>query len=217
MDKPDQTPMGDLETVTALTEPVRQDLYGFVARSKVPVSRDEAASAVNVSRQVAAYHLDRLAEDGLLDVEFRRLTGLAGPGAGRPSKLYTRSDRTYEVSIPPRRYGLAAQILLDVIGEEGLDRGLLAKVARRAGEKIGAQGMSQALISTGYEPAVEDQETRFINCPFHTLKEKDRDTTCSLNLALVEGMIEGSDAETKAFLEPEDGYCCVRLRPPLET
>lgn len=205
----------DLEVLAALTEPVRQALYRFVARSHSPVGRDEAAAAVGVSRQVAAYHLDRLADDGLLEVEFRRLSGKRGPGAGRPSKLYLLSDRSYEVSIPPRRYGLAAQILLDVVDEQGLDRDVLARVAHRTGERIGSEGMSRGLVATGYEPAIEDGETRFLNCPFHVLKERDRETTCSLNLALVQGMIDGSGSDTEAFLEPEEGYCCVRLRPPL--
>jgi hypothetical protein len=35
--------------------------------------------------------------------------------------------------------------------------------------------------------------------------------TCGLNLALVEGMVEGSGAGAVARLAPEDGYCCVRL------
>jgi hypothetical protein len=38
-----------------------------------------------------------------------------------------------------------------------------------------------------------------------------------MNLALVEGMVEGSGVKTKAVLAPEDGYCCVRLNPPVTT
>jgi len=186
-----------------------------VAGSSEPVSRDDAAEAVDVSRQVAAYHLDRLADDGLLEVEFRRLTGREGPGAGRPSKLYKRSDQVHEVSIPPRRYELAARILLDAAREGHLDAEALSDVARRTGEEIGQAGLKVALESTGYEPVTEDGETRFRNCPFHTLKDRDQETTCGLNLALVEGMVKGSGAETGAVLAPEEGYCCVRLSPPV--
>ncbi len=73
---------------------------------------------VRVSRQTAAYHLDRLADDGLLDIEFRRLTGLSGPGAGRPAKLYRKSTRSFSVSVPPRRYELAAKIMLEALAIE---------------------------------------------------------------------------------------------------
>lgn len=208
-------PDADLDAVASLAEPIRRALYHYVAGSSELVGRDEAAEAVDVSRQVAAYHLDRLADDGLLDVEFRRLTGREGPGAGRPSKLYKRSDRVHEVSIPPRRYELAARILLDAAREGHLDVEALTDAARLTGEGIGKAGLKTALEATGYEPVTEDGETRFRNCPFHTLKDRDQEITCGLNLALVEGMVKGSGSETDAVLSPEEGYCCVRLSPPV--
>lgn len=200
----------DLEVLASLAEPMRRALYDFVVASAEPVSRDEAAGAVGVSRQVAAYHLDRLADDGLLDVDFRRRTGKTGPGAGRPSKLYRRSGQEYEVSVPPRRYELAARILLDATREG--ESVALAEVARRTGREIGAAGLETALAVTGYEPVIENGETRFRNCPFHVLRDRDRETTCGMNVALVEGMIESSGADVVAVFAPEDGYCCVRLR-----
>ena len=50
-------------------------------------------TGVGVARHTAKFHLDRLVEEGLLDTEFRRLSGRQGPGAGRPTKLYRRSAR----------------------------------------------------------------------------------------------------------------------------
>lgn len=217
MTEHDTSPDPDLEAVASLAEPIRRALYDFVAGSGEPVSRDDAAEAIEVSRQVAAYHLDRLADDGLLDVEFRRLSGRVGPGAGRPSKLYRRSNRVHEVSIPPRRYELAARILLDAARVGHLDSGALTEVAQRTGYEIGQVGLGAALEATGYEPVVEEGETRFRNCPFHVLRDRDRDTTCGLNLALVEGMVEGSGSDSEAVLVPEEGYCCVRLSPPVGT
>lgn len=204
----------DLEVVASLAEPVRRALYDHVAAAHEAVSREAAAVAVGVSRQVAAYHLDRLADDGLLDIEFRRLTGREGPGAGRPSKLYRRSDRVYDVSVPPRRYDLAARILLEAVSASDRADEVLVEVARRTGREVGTgTSLDEALAETGYEPATEGGEIRFRNCPFHVLRDQDRDTTCGLNLALVEGMIEGCGSNTAAVLAPEEGYCCVRLHP----
>lgn len=217
MTKRDVMSDADLDALASLAEPIRRALYGLVAGSSGLVSRDEAAEALEISRQAAAYHLDRLADDGLLEVEFRRLTGREGPGAGRPSKLYKRSERVHEVSIPPRRYELAARILLDAARQGHLDAAALTDVARRTGNEIGAQGLEAALDATGYEPVTEEGETRFRNCPFHALRDRDLETTCGLNLALVEGMVEGSGSETDAVLSPEEGYCCVRLTPPVTT
>jgi predicted ArsR family transcriptional regulator len=203
----------DLAVVACLNDPIRRRLYEAVARSKEPMGRDQAAAQVGVSRQVAAYHLDRLAEDGLVEVEFRRLGGRSGPGAGRPSKLYRRSQGDHQVSVPPRRYALAARILLDAVGEGAVGRDAIEAAAHRAGEELGEAGLEAALVATGYEPVDEAGETRFRNCPFHLLRERDRQTVCRLNLGLIEGIIEGSGVEAEAVLAPEDGYCCVRLRP----
>ncbi|MDQ3641298.1 MAG: helix-turn-helix domain-containing protein, partial [Actinomycetota bacterium] len=80
----------DLAALAALGDPLRRRLYRFVGGQDHPVGRDEAAAGVGISRSTAAFHLDRLVDDGLLDAEFRRLTGRRGPGAGRPAKLYRR-------------------------------------------------------------------------------------------------------------------------------
>jgi predicted ArsR family transcriptional regulator len=214
MDKPrDPSSLNsDLEAVASLHDPTRRALYDLIAQSEEPISRDQAAHTMGVSRQVAAYHLDRLVEDGLLEVEFRRLSGRVGPGAGRTSKLYRRSSREYEVSMPPRRYELAARIMLEAIGETELDGDVLSEVAYRVGRQLGKDGLDSALAAVGYEPAAANGETRFRNCPFHVLQEQNRTITCSLNLALVEGMVQGAGSEVDALLAPEDGYCCIRLR-----
>lgn len=204
-------PENDLTALGTLTDPTRLAIYRLVVDADGPVSRDQAAEEIGVARQTAAYHLDRLAEQGLVDVEFVRLSGKTGPGAGRPAKTYVRSSREYAVTLPPRRYLLAARILLEATRSGALARREVLEAARRIGVDVGAAGFDAALVETGYEPAVEDGETRFRNCPFHALKEEDQQTTCALNLALVEGMVEGSGEARQPRLQPEDGYCCVRV------
>jgi predicted ArsR family transcriptional regulator len=206
-------PDPDLDALATLAGKLRRDLYDFVTSSPSPVSRDEAAMAVGVARQAAAYHLDHLVDQGLLEVEFKRLTGRVGPGAGRPSKLYRASERSFEVSVPPRRYELASRILLQAVASNPAERRAMTEAAHHAGEQIGLNGLDEGLRATGYRPVSEGGVTRFRNCPFDALRKQDRDTACEMNLALVQGMIEGSGARFDAELAPEDGYCCVRLRP----
>jgi predicted ArsR family transcriptional regulator len=206
---------GGIEAIGALADGVRRALYDIVVDADHPVGRDEAAAAVGVARQTAAYHLDRLADEGLLEVSYERLSGRTGPGAGRPAKLYQRSDVEHDVTLPPRRYLLAARILLEAVAGEGgddeeLDR--LTGAARRTGEGLAKGGLDEALRANGYEPVERGGEVRFRNCPFHALVAEDRQTTCALNHALVEGMIAGSGDDRAAVLEPEEGYCCVRIR-----
>src|SRR6187551_2084694 len=93
--------------IGALADDTRRALYAYVAAQHEPVGREQAASALHLALHTASFHLDRLVAEGLLDVEYRRLSGRTGPGAGRPSKLYRRTDREVSVSLPERRYELA--------------------------------------------------------------------------------------------------------------
>jgi predicted ArsR family transcriptional regulator len=186
-------------------------LYEFVAGSTEAVGRDEAAAAVGIARQTAAYHLDRLAADGLVKVDFVRRTGRTGPGAGRPAKLYRPTNRELDITVPPRRYLLAARVFLEAVAAGGGSG--LADAARRIGVSMGQAGLTTALEEAGYVPdSSTDNEIRFLNCPFHALAETDREITCGMNLELVKGMIEGAGHPGAAHLAPEPGYCCVRIR-----
>lgn len=217
--------------LAALDEPVRRSLYFSVAERQREVSRDEAARAVGISRTLAGFHLDRLAEQGLLAVSFRRLSGRAGPGAGRPAKLYRRSDRQLEVSLPQRRYELAATILATAVAgsKAPATRSALQKAARSIGERIGSEsktragarpgkqrllaGTVAALAANGYEPVRAPGEIRLHNCPFHALVSGHRELVCGMNLALLEGVVEGLDLPgLKPVLDPKPGWCCVTLR-----
>src|SRR5918911_1365062 len=100
-DSPDVTADAAL---AAAADPTRRALLSLVSRSPTPVGRDAAAAALGIPRATAAFHLDRLVEAGLLDSRFLRVNGRAGPGAGRPAKLYSRTGAEVGVSIPERHY-----------------------------------------------------------------------------------------------------------------
>src|SRR3954462_4172887 len=108
--------------IAALGEPVRRTLYGFVAAQPGPVNRDEAAAGAGVARHVAKFHLDKLVEDGLLDVTYARPAGRGGPGAGRRAKLSRRSPLELAVSLPPREYELAGRLLARAVTTAERDR-----------------------------------------------------------------------------------------------
>lgn len=215
-----------LDHLAVLAEPVRRRLYEYVVAQPAPVARDEAALALGIGRPLVAFHLDRLVDGGLLEVEFHRRSGRTGPGAGRPAKFYRRAaDRQVDVSLPPRRYGLAAEILaegLDRSAEPGAAAGVLdaaravgAILAAGVGPAAGRDELLEVLRGNGYEP-FEDPEgaIRLRNCPFHALAEQHRQLTCSMNLALLGSVVErlpgaGLVAETR----PTDGFCCVAFVP----
>jgi predicted ArsR family transcriptional regulator len=221
----------EIAGVASLGEPARRALYLYVAGRPGDVSRDQAARAARISRSLAGFHLDRLVAEGLLQASFRRLSGRSGPGAGRPAKLYRRSDRQVEVSLPQRRYELAARILATAIdaSDAPKTRKALVETARSIGEDIGTKarsragsrpgrkrlvsGMVEALAAQGYEPETAGGELRLRNCPFHALVSEHRDLVCGMNLALIEGVVEGLELPAaKPVLAPAPGMCCVCVR-----
>jgi predicted ArsR family transcriptional regulator len=220
--------------VAALAEPVRRDLYLFVAAQPAPVSRDDAAGQLGLPRHTVKFHLDRLVEQGLLEVEFRRLSGRQGPGAGRPTKLYRRAERETSVALPPRQYDVAGELMAEAI-EESTRRGgsvidALGRAAAERGEQLGrdvrattggsatSDELLDAVLTTmtasGYEPRVVEGAVTLANCPFHRLAEEHTELVCGMNLALVGALTaELGDLELTASLEPAPDRCCVVLRP----
>ena len=231
-------PAEDLERrisgIAALDQPVRRDLYRLLSECDGWVSREEASEALGIPRSVAAFHLDKLVEAGVLEITFERTTGRTGPGAGRPAKLYRRGTREVSASVPDRRYDLAGSLLAAAIAEAertGAPIGdCLSASARAAGRDIGKEAAEATgdlktrearrravidlLARQGYEPTRGKRgEIALVNCPFHRLAEEQRSLVCGMNLDFLAGLLDGVGTADRltARLAPEPGYCCVRI------
>ncbi|MEU9523346.1 transcriptional regulator [Streptomyces sp. NPDC048224] len=218
--------MEDIEAIAALQDSVRRRLYEYVVDQGREVGRNEAAQAVGVARTLAAHHLDKLAEVGLLNSGSRRLTGRSGPGAGRPAKVYSPARAERSVSLPARDYRTVASLLAEAAEEAGLDSRLFA-TARRRGEAdrgpvtpcgdleeamgvLAARGYAPHLEGGGEEDGgVAPRVVRMRNCPFHTVAERFPPLVCGMNLALLEGLI--GDGPVAVRMEARPGGCCVVL------
>ncbi|HEY6887451.1 MAG TPA: hypothetical protein VI300_06720 [Solirubrobacter sp.] len=207
--------MDPLGALSSLGDATRRRIYELVAAETAPVSREDVAAAAGIGRTLAAYHLDRLAAEGLLTVTHERRTGRTGPGAGRPAKLYARSEQELAVSVPPRDYHLAARLLADAAAAdtEGHTRRALTAAAERLGHELASETTAIELLlrERGYEP-YEDEPgvTRLRNCPFHAVAQRQPEVVCDMNLALLGGLVDGRGLT--AALEPGPGRCCVALR-----
>lgn len=230
LNTPDLDP---LTAVSTLGEPSRRSLYDYVVEAGGWVGRDQAADAVGLQRGVVAHHLDRLAEDGLLEIDYQRLSGRTGPGAGRPAKLYRRSQHDIEVNLPPRDYQLAGRLLADAVANSratGTDvsqavdavasdagRRLGVEMRERMGRRESGEGARQAAIEVlseqGFEPAEDGDGTVVLrNCPFHLLAEQQTELICGMNHCLITAALDELDAsDLSATLEPDPEVCCVRL------
>ena len=228
-------PGTDLErqiaAIALLDEPIRRGLYLYVAERRCEVGRDEAARALRISRALAAFHLDKLVQQGLLDASYRRLTARRGPGAGRPAKLYHRSSRQLDLTLPERRYELAGRVFARALTAVApAARSALERAARAEGRRLGADarrrtaanaGTDRLLANTlavldecGYDPARVNGEVRLRNCPFDALANECRPLVCGMNLALLRALLAAAGARgTRVELRPpEAGSCCVVLK-----
>ncbi|MGW7682676.1 helix-turn-helix transcriptional regulator [Kribbella sp. NPDC054772] len=206
-----------LQAIAALEEPTRRRLYEYVAGAPAPVSRDDAATALGIPRTTAAFHLDKLTEEGLLNTCYERRSGRTGPGAGRPAKLYHRSDREIEIALPERQYAVAGHLLAAAIqdAEEtgSSPRDAVNRRAREYGETLGRSGSTllEALEANGFEPRPDEDGITLANCPFRRLAGAHPQLVCGMNLHLVAGLLASLDAPLQAELAPGTGHCCVRL------
>lgn len=229
-----------INAIASLGAPARRRLYEYVVAQVDAVGRDDAAAALGMGRPLVAFHLDRLVQSGLLAVEYRRLSGRTGPGAGRPAKLYRRASATLEVSLPRRRYALAADLFAAALERLGpaTPPAALLDAARTFGLGLGGQAVRSSraapsrapsaaapgsrllpvLQEAGFEPEAspsgpEGDLIRLRNCPFDALVRDHRGLTCAMNRALLEGVLEGlGETDLVAETASTPGYCCVAFR-----
>src|SRR5215218_10893434 len=222
--------LGDL---AGLGDPIRRALYRHVADRGVPVSRDDAAKAPGISRPLAAYHLDKLVHDGLLEPRYHRRSGRQGPGAGRPAKHYVRAERQLELSLPARDYAALAELLAGAVEADpsGAATAALNRAAASLGADLGTEAASrvapdgdpnqvlaavrQALTARGYEPYDDPDGTiRLRNCPFDRIATQHRQLVCGANHAMLQALtdqVDGDPPTVRAVLDPQPGRCCVTL------
>jgi predicted ArsR family transcriptional regulator len=215
--------------IGVLADPVRRQLYRFVCSQDQPVSRDQAAQAVGVARHKAKFHLDRLETEGLLEADYVRMTGRAGPGAGRPAKRYRRGRSEFAVTLPARDYELAGHIMADAIADsartdtpifEALSTAAAvhgASIAAAAADRPSSADAAldvavRILTDHAYEPRRIDHTVVMANCPFHTLAVAHTDLVCRLNHSLLTGFADSVAPDLlDARLEPGENRCCVTL------
>jgi predicted ArsR family transcriptional regulator len=217
----------------ALAEPRRRAVFHFVAAQAGSVSRDDVAVGLGVNRPLAAHHLDRLVDAGLLVVTFARPAGRGGPGAGRPAKRYAAAEPEVTVSVPPRRYDVAARIFAraltgtaaardldarDAVPAIAADEGRVAGQAHATGAPLGVEAtLSRAahlLDRLGYVPERSVSCVRLRNCPFHGVLDVAPELMCGANHAFLTGVLEGlggSPRVTAVLAPPPGSDCCVKL------
>jgi predicted ArsR family transcriptional regulator len=201
-----------------LDEPARWAAYLAVRDAARPLTRAEVAERTGLSGRLATFHLEKLVAEGLLEATYAREEGSSV--VGHPAKRYRPTTLDIEVSIPPRRYDLAAEILAEALDKNPADHphATLAGVAAEYGRQVGVEAsahdgdsrMLAALRVTGYEPSTSGDDVVLRNCPFQHVAAALPEVICRMNLAFIEGVLAGAQATSfRAVLSPSAGRCCV--------
>lgn len=220
----------DMAAAAVLTDDLRRRMYAFIRRADGPVTRDQVAAEVGISRKLAAFHLDKLATAGLLRTSFAPPGGLRR--AGRTPKRYEPAGVDLQLSIPPREHALLAGILVSAVtstaggsatqaafraaGERGRELGQAERATTRPGRLGTERALTVAsgfLERSGFEP-VRAAPTKVLlrNCPFHPMAAQAPDLVCGINKAFLTGFLDGLGAmSATAVLNPGAGHCCVEL------
>ncbi|MFF1262964.1 MULTISPECIES: helix-turn-helix domain-containing protein [unclassified Streptomyces] len=222
-----------LTTLAVLGDEQRRRMFDFIRQERHPVTREEVAATLGISRKLAAFHLDKLVTAGLLRSHYQSPVGMIHK-VGRRPKVYEPMAQAIAVSIPERHYEMLADVLIEAVlteggGESARDTAL--HVAYERGETLGSAGREQVrpgllgaeqelslaadtLEKFGYEPErAAPTLLRLRNCPFHPLAAKAPELVCAVNQAFLAGYLHGLGSDkTTAVLAPRPDACCVELR-----
>lgn len=219
-----------LDTVAVLGDGVRRRVYAFARAATTPVTREDTAQSVSITRKLAAFHLDRLVDAGLLTsrpadrAEHRRV--------GRTPKIYQPSDTEIRVGIPPRHHDLLAEILVDSLAPSAFMGSVIEAAVRVASERGRADGRSvhgtglppsaeddvgravHVLRDRGYEPMrIDENLVRLRNCVFAPTASRSPELVCTLHHAYISGLLTGlGTTDATAVLAPTPGACCVEVQ-----
>jgi predicted ArsR family transcriptional regulator len=224
-----------MDRLEAVGDPELRATLSYVLAQARPVTADELAGSQRTHRNVARSRLERLADAGLVVRGYERRTGRAGPGAGRPAKIYAVAPQVSSIEFPQRRYekllGLAVESLprqssrerLRALGLAFADE-LLGAVRLRPAKTlaVGAERLCGAVRQLGFHAAVAEvgggiAVIETATCPLRPLV-RERSGIAEID----RGMWIGLAARSLEGVEPEridcnthschgDGSCRISL------
>ncbi len=218
------TPIDDVLALRVLAEPMRAKIYDHLAATQSAHTRQEVAEALDIGRTLVAFHFDKLEQAGLIKEATAEENSPGRPG--RPPQRYRVVHAELRASIPPRRYEVLAEVLIQAASEQGPGEQLAVaamRVACRRGQDFASLpgnfgGRSSAdrtaviagLRQFGYGPSEDGTSIVLTNCPFQRLRDIDVELVCSLNGALIAGYLNYLGATGLVpRLRPCPTNCCV--------
>jgi len=193
------------DLTSSLGDPTRRAIYIAVRESADALTTSQVAALFGIHPNVARHHLDRLTDDGYLEVsptEGRK----GGAGAGRPAKAYSATAKEVSVHFAPRRFEMLVEMLIRVLDEVSPEdvSAVAERVGRSYGKELAAeigtpeepgydgavQAVATAMTGLGFsvDPDVPGQRLLTSHCPFGEAATTHPEVICSLDRGIVAGM-----------------------------
>lgn len=205
------------QITATLGDPTRRSIYLMAKNVDEPLTASIVASEFGIHPNVARHHLDRLTEEGYLEVTRRRPNGKGGPGAGRPAKCYVATDKEIDLHYPTRRYDLLIDLLIKVIDHLAPDtarqialdvgRAFGAELAKRVDTAGGdpLQAIAAVLLDEGFDVEARDQQILTHHCPFGASSFPNPEVICSLDRGIMSGLAATLGDTDHRFVPHADG------------
>jgi predicted ArsR family transcriptional regulator len=219
------SPLAEIDQLAdALGDPTRRAILAHVSASREQLTASDVSQSFGIHRTVARAHLERLVDTGLLSSHARHR-----PEGGRPPKVYERSESCVSVQLPPRQYELLAELLLEtldrfgeaaevLVQQVGYDFGLsLAGANGGSGVLSRLEPLTRAGADFDAQAEGDRVEIQLRNCVFHELAQKRPALVCSLDQAVVRGILStGEDTYVleEVVRQSVGGGCRLVYRAP---
>lgn len=223
--------IGDL--TSALGDPTRRGIYIAVRQAPDGMTASTVAELFDIHSNVARHHLDRLADDGYVEVTTRRAAGKTGPGAGRPAKWYSATNKVIDLHFPGGRPDLLSDLLLRVL--EMVGAADVSAVAREVGRAYGIELAAEigvpedpgfeeavravvgAMSGVGFGISADLDSSRLLtnHCPFGENAVSHPEVVCALDQGLVAGLMQSIDPDCRPTVTPHtraDEDCVTEVK-----
>ncbi|MEX1038971.1 MAG: helix-turn-helix domain-containing protein [Acidimicrobiia bacterium] len=218
------------DLTSALGDPTRRAIYIAVRESAEPLTTSTIASVFEIHPNVARHHLDRLTDDGYLQVS--TMKGKGGPGVGRPAKAYEATSKEVSVHFAPQRSEMLVELLMKVLEKVSKDNlsGIAEEVGRQYGKELASeigvqdengydaavQSVAKAMTGLGFamDPDISGQRLLTSHCPFGEAATNHPEVVCSLDRGIVSGLFGELSVPCTPVLIPHsrpDDDCITRV------
>jgi predicted ArsR family transcriptional regulator len=212
--------IGDL--TASLGDPTRRAIYIALREAGEPLTSATVADLFDIHPNVARHHLDRLANDGYLQISHRRSSGRTGPGAGRPAKCFEVTPKPIDVHFPSKHPQLLVELLVRLVDHIAPDdiAAIAEKVGREYGRELATEvgepdeagysnalkAVAQTMSGLGFGMTAEgsgDAERLLTShCPFGSAAVGHAEVVCSLDRGIVSGLFERLSESCEPVLHP---------------